>query len=98
MRRCPLACERRLAVLMDPAATFRCPECGHDMFASKFVPWGAQAALMTASCSACAGVVTLPSTADNTVDLTATPIGRGLHGTTREDRESETLVSRQRLE
>jgi transcription elongation factor Elf1 len=87
-----------LAVLMDPTPTFSCPRCGNEMFAANFVPWGAQAALMTATCTVCDGVVTLPSTAHNTVDLTATPIGRGLHGTTRDERERETLVSRPQIE
>jgi hypothetical protein len=68
------------------------------MFVAEFVPWGAQDVLMTAKCAACGDVVTLTSLADGTVDLTGTPIGQALHGTTRDERERETLASRPHLE
>ena len=84
---------------MDPSTdTVACPDCASPMALGTFVPWAAQTMLKSASCPDCGSTVTFPTWPDGSVDTTRAPIGTGLHGTTREAREMEVLVSRPRLE
>jgi hypothetical protein len=53
---------------------------------------------MTITCSTCNCTVTLPLSADGSIDVSRAPIGAAAHGATREARERETLASRPRLE
>ena len=98
-RPCPLASERRLQVPMDPSATtVECPDCAHPLVLSEFRPWAAQTYLKTIVCAECSSTVTFPTHPDGSVDAARPPFGRGLHGTTREARGREVLLSRPALE
>ena len=78
--------------------TVGCPDCAHPMVRSEFVIWGAQSSLKSLACVECGSTVTYPMAADGAIDVSHAPVGRALHGTTREERALETLVSRPTLE
>lgn len=82
---------------MEATTTVNCPDCAHPLRLSEFTPWG-EANLKCIVCAECGSAVTYPTSPDGSVDVSRAPIGRGVHGTTREARESEVLVSRPTLE
>ena len=82
---------------MDNTLTVNCPDCAHPLRLSEFTPWG-EANLKSIVCSECSSAVTYPTSPDGSVDISSAPIGRGVHGTTREARGAEVLVSRPTLE
>jgi hypothetical protein len=79
-------------------ATIDCPDCAHPIPRADFVNWGTQTMFKSTSCTECSTTVTYPSTPDGALDTTGAPIGRGVHGTDRESRATEFLVSRPSLE
>lgn len=79
-------------------ATVDCLDCAHPIPLDAFVAWGAQQILKTTACSECGSTVTYPSRPDGSLDTTRAPVGRGVHGTTREARAMEVLLSRPNLE
>lgn len=81
-----------------PASTVNCPDCAHPMALSEFLIWGTQHSLKTLTCADCGSTVTYPTGADGSLDISHAPIGRAVHGTTREERAMETLASRPALE
>jgi hypothetical protein len=83
---------------MNPSTTVNCPDCAHPLVLSEFTLWGAQANLKSIVCGECGSPVTYPTSPDGSLDVTGAPIGRGVHGTTREERLSEVLLSRPTLE
>ena len=94
-RRCPLASERRLRVLMDHSiTTVDCPDCAHPIPLEDFVNWGTQTMFKSTRCTECKSTVTYPDSPDGSLDITHSPIGRGVHGSTRAARETEVLASR----
>jgi ribosomal protein S27E len=78
--------------------TVDCPDCAHPMVLSEFLIWGAQGTLKTLACAECGSTVTYPTAPDGALDVSHAPIGRAVHGTTREERAMETLASRPTLE
>jgi ribosomal protein S27E len=83
---------------MDPiVSTVNCPDCARPLVLAEFVVWGAST-FKTTVCAGCASTVTYPSTADGLIDVSGPPVGRGVHGTTREERGREVLLSRPSLE
>jgi len=84
---------------MDPiATTVNCPYCAHLLVLDAFVVWGAETTFKTTVCTGCASTVTYPSSVDGRIDVTGAPVGRAVHGTTREERGRETLASRAHLD
>lgn len=79
-------------------ATVGCPDCAHPMVRAEFVSWGAQSSLRSLACAECGTTVTYPTSPDGSLDVSHAPVGRAVHGTTREERASETLASRPALE
>jgi len=78
--------------------TVDCPDCAHPMALSEFLMWGPQGSLKSLTCAHCGSTVTYPVAADGSLDISGAPIGRAVHGTTREERAMETLASRPALE
>ena len=83
---------------MDPIATVKCPDCAHPLVLAEFRPWAAQTFFKSIVCGQCGSTVTFPSYPDGSVNATGPPFGRGVHGTTREARGMEVLLSRPQLE
>jgi len=84
---------------MDHATTTtKCPDCPRLLPLDEFVLWGAHTEFKTIVCPGCGSTVTFATSADGSVDTSHAPLGRGVHGTTREGRQLETLLSRPRLE
>jgi hypothetical protein len=79
-------------------STVDCTDCAHPIPLADFVDWGAQSVFKTTACTRCGTTVTYPSASDGSLVTTGAPIGRGAHGTTRESRGMEVLVSRPALE
>ena len=74
--------------------TVNCPDCTRPIPLNDFVNWGAQTMFKTTACPGCDTTVTYPSAPDGSLNITRSPIGRGMHGTTRAAREMEVLASR----
>ena len=83
---------------MSASTTVDCPDCAAPLILAEFSAWGASANFVSIVCGGCGSTVTYPTTWDGAVDVSGAPIGRGVHGTTREARESEVLLSRPTLE
>jgi hypothetical protein len=80
------------------STTVDCPDCAHPMMLREFLVWGAQGTLKSLGCVECGSTVTYPSAPDGSLDISHAPIGRAVHGATREERALETLASRPTLE
>lgn len=78
--------------------TVNCPDCAHPIAHDEFVDWGAQTMFKTAVCAECGTTITYPTSADGQLETSRPAVGRGVHGTTREARLSEVLLSRPTLE
>lgn len=74
--------------------TVDCPDCAHPIPLEDFVNWGTQTIFKSTACTECKTTVTYPSLPDGSLDIARSPIGRGVHGTTRAAREMEVLASR----
>lgn len=74
-----------------------CPYCSTTMPDASFALWGRQLFFVTATCPGCAAVVTLPTRPDGTVNGEADALGNGRHGSTVEEREGESLLSRRTM-
>lgn len=83
---------------MNPSTTVDCPDCAHPLILSEFTSWGAQTNFKSIVCGQCSSPVTYPTSPDGSIQVTRAPIGRGVHGTSREAREGEVLLSRPTLE
>jgi endogenous inhibitor of DNA gyrase (YacG/DUF329 family) len=79
-------------------ATVECPDCAHPIPLGDFANWGTQAMFKSTVCAACGTAVTYPSSPDGSLDTSRAPIGRGVHGTSREARATEVLASRPLME